>query len=316
MSEYSLQDRLEENRQALRSEKFIFPTTIGLIFVILLFYTGFQLFSGGQDYSMNVFTELLGLLATVLILDRITEFRLEQQLKRRLVREAASRDNSTAISAIDWIQAEGWATGHNSILRGANLLKSNLQNANFRDANLEQAILTNSNVAGVDFRNARLRGAILHNVKLQDASVIATDLSDCYISNMNFDARVMPEVLFRNSEFFGVSFVQAKLWNTNFEGAACPGCNFEDADLSHSNFRNANLTYADLSHARLHAADLRGANLTNARIIGANIEGTKFDETTKLPDGSYYDPLRNHRQLLRFGVMLTNFGTGIVVNNG
>ena len=80
----------------------------GLFLVLIGVWIGSLLFTEG--YATNIYTEMLSIFVTILVLDRLNEWRNTQQLKRQLTREASSRDNSTALNAVDWLRAEKWLT--------------------------------------------------------------------------------------------------------------------------------------------------------------------------------------------------------------
>ncbi len=82
--------------------------------------------NGPDEYRPNLITEALGIGFTVLIIDWIYEQRARRELRRRLKREAGSRANAIAISAVEWIRAEGWLEGDDGLLKGANLINANL----------------------------------------------------------------------------------------------------------------------------------------------------------------------------------------------
>ena len=51
------------------------------------------------------FEVLVGAGVTILFIDRLNDFRDQDNLKRRLIREAGSRSHDIAISAVEWMRS-------------------------------------------------------------------------------------------------------------------------------------------------------------------------------------------------------------------
>ncbi len=75
------------------------------------------------------FEILLGAGVTIFFIDRLNTHRAEESLKHRLIREAGSRSLDVAISAVEWMDREGWLTGEDGLLKGADLREARLQEA-------------------------------------------------------------------------------------------------------------------------------------------------------------------------------------------
>lgn len=183
---------------------------------------------GLDDFNLNLSTEIFGVVAstgvTLLILDKLNERRDLNNLRRRLTGEAGSRSHDIAISAVEWMQREGWLRGEDGLLKGAKLPGARLQEArlewtNLEGANLEKAELQKSRLIGANLKDASLKFAKLHNAKLNQAEMQSAKCHDAEMS----DARL---------------------------GSAC----LEDADLS----------YACLKGASLQGTCLKGADLRRA----------------------------------------------------
>lgn len=128
--------------------------------------------------------EGVGILFTVLFLDRLNEIREAQRriedTKERLIREAGSASNSVAKAAISEIYAREWLSGetgilagqrlHYSDLRGANLYYANLRLTDLRRADLREADLVGADLSQADLRGANLEGAKLAYVNPNDPS--------------------------------------------------------------------------------------------------------------------------------------------------
>jgi len=260
-----LDKRIAENQKTLNQigQKYVFPTTIASVVLLIVIWAGAKRFAS-DDYWMNLLTEGIGIAITVLIIDRLNEYREEQRLKRRLIREAGGDANELAKAAIDWMRAEGWARGENSLLKGAHLFAANLCGAN----------LGNLNLSSVNLELARLTECNLQLANLNNAKMVSASLEN------------------------------AQLGNADLRNATLAFANLERANVQGANLQKTNMQYANLQHAQLGKADLHGANLQHANMKYAVLIGTMghppdfkmseypatFDEETILPDGSYWTP--------------------------
>lgn len=125
-----------------------------------------------REYAINFGPEAAGIALTVLILDflneRRSEHHIEAQLKEQLVQESKSRNNFTAINAIEKLRVYGWL--EDGTLSGVNFFGANLQDINFWQADLSQ-----SNFRSVNLSNSSLRFADLSGSKnLTDEQLIKT----------------------------------------------------------------------------------------------------------------------------------------------
>lgn len=55
--------------------------------------------------------EGLGIVITVLLIERVQAWRNREEYKKQLVRQARSRSNDIAISAVDELRGNGWLVG-------------------------------------------------------------------------------------------------------------------------------------------------------------------------------------------------------------
>lgn len=157
----------------------------GLLLVLLGIWIGSLLF--GDGYSTNVYTEMLSIFVTILVLDRLNEWRSTQQLKRQLVREVGSRDNSTALNAVDWMRSESWLTvfDEHQLLFQQKLSRANLDNAYLYQANLEDVNLYKANLSHADLSKANLQDAFLHRAILNNTSLYDTDFRRAVLWNVS-----------------------------------------------------------------------------------------------------------------------------------
>lgn len=222
-----------------------------LPFIVGVIIGGF-IFSSDAGYATNLYTEIMSILATVGILDFFNQRRDTQNLKKRLIREAGSRSNETAKSAVEWLRAEGWLEGSHGLLQGADLVATNLQDANLFDSNL--------------------RGAYLGGANLKQAFLPGANLIQAYLGGANLQ--------------------KADLFEANLERANVLQADLESTDLGGANLQGANLKDADLRYAKLGGANLLGANLEGTELIKVywkrEIRGKMCVAT--LPDGTKWTP--------------------------
>lgn len=157
----------------------------GILLVLIGIWIGSFFFNEG--YTTNVYTEMLSIFVTILVLDRLNEWRNTQQLKRRLVREAGSRDNSTALNAVDWLRSEGWMTigDETQLLIRTKLSRAYLENAYLYEANLQDTNLYKANLSNADLSKANLQDAFLHRAILRNTSLYNTDFRSAVLWNVS-----------------------------------------------------------------------------------------------------------------------------------
>jgi hypothetical protein len=102
------------------------------------------------DLYGSIGTGLVDIAITVLLIDRLNRVREDRTEVDRLIREMGSRDNGTAIRAVDALRARrALADG---TLEQADLKYANLDGAIMSEANLRGAYLSFARLAGVDLR--------------------------------------------------------------------------------------------------------------------------------------------------------------------
>ena len=115
---------------------------------------------------------------------------------------------------------------------------------------------------------------------------------------------------FHDGTLAGKGLISANLQGADLTWANLQGANLISANLQGANLGGANLQGTQLNNANLEGADLLGANLKGAvvtnfslRFAGMDIrKKILFDDQTRLPDETYYDPKQGSKQLERFGV--------------
>jgi uncharacterized protein YjbI with pentapeptide repeats len=270
-------------------------------------------------FASGFWNEALSIAITVIVLDRLNRMRDTEQLKMRLIREAGSRSNSTAITAIDWMQRENWLVGEHGLLKNQYLGEANLHNANLRKVNLESASLELCNlekatlddanliyaqIGEASFKEAVLRWSKLYRVHGYQTKMIGADLYEA-----DFTQAYLRGSVFDNAIGFGCKFNGANLGEVSMKYAVFEFADFEKAHMNISNLTNVNLQNANLkrtalgrtnlSYAILGGANFKGADLDDSFMLGCKLESAnsfgfvdvaEFDENTVLPDGCNWSP--------------------------
>ena len=175
-----------------------------------------------------------------------------------------SRIDTIAITATEQLRASGAL--YDGSLRGidislANLEGANLEKADLQDSNLELVYFVDSILAGANLSNVWARGSNFSGANLMDANIESARL------------------------------IYGRFQGTRLNNVNAIGTGFLNSDLS-----NADFSGADLRNAVFLSANLDGANLTNAYLLDAELDfslganRTTLDETTILPDGTYWTP--------------------------
>jgi uncharacterized protein YjbI with pentapeptide repeats len=262
-----LNSREQEIREIWRDYKHFYRIIGGFALVSIGLWIGSILFSNDVGYGTNLFTEALGVLVTIAVLDRLNDWRSHQQLKDQLVQNAGNRDNSTAVSAVDRMRNENWLEGEKGLLRDRNLYRANLNLADFGNyANLEKSQLAGS----------QLQAATLYAANLRSTDLSQANLAHAYLREANLEGAKLTFAILQ-----GANLKEANLKNTDFSFA-----DLSFTKIWGSNLQNAILRGANLEEANMYPVDLRGADLSQANLTNADMRHIQFNEDTILPDGS------------------------------
>ena len=289
--------RREEIRTIHKKHRLFYELLGGLVLLIIGIFIGAMFFSGENpkdDYPMNLFTEAMGIAATVFVVNRWYVHRDRERLKRRLVREAGSRSNDLARSAIGQLHDEGWLKGDDGLLREASLSRANWENmeglhrANLQDANLRNANLKNASLSEANLQEARLFGANLENANLSDANLQRAKLPCARLENANLSRTNLQNAELDFTILQGASLNKANLQEAIMIGADLQGAHLYKADLQGANLidvkslkevkylKTANLEEANLSAANLQGMDLENAKLRRAKLQMTDLQGVNF----------------------------------------
>ncbi len=226
-----------------------------------------QLTSNLADLLTNLVPEAIGIVVTVLVIDRLYAHREAQrrreELQARLIREAGSSANEIAKHAVNQLKQADWLRGAEGLLQNADLGSANLQGANLKQANCR----------GADMGRANLASATLFQ-------------SDC-----------------RDANLWDANLSHANLGDADLRRVKALGADFRQADLRGCDLREANCRFADFRGADLRGANLVGAIFTPHAVMREDTLHweSPFDEQTRLPDGTGWTA---EHDLSVFGVIL------------
>ena len=290
-----------------------------MIVLFLLCLTGaFKYFEAQHknepdDFKLNLSTEILGVIAstgvTLFFLDKLNQRRDRENLKRRLIGEARSRSHDIAISAVEWMDREGWLRGEDGLLKGAelpgarletarlsganfvgsNLAHANLSGANLQDASLIGASLFMANLHGAVLKDADLRGAYLNDANLHRAGLPGANMENIIGIKIDLSMAGLMDVVLRDADIKLADLQGAQLWDTDFTGANLLGAKlanveeakraiWERANLARVDLRKIDLEKANMKSAILRYADLRGTNLMGTDLENADLFGAYLQD--------------------------------------
>lgn len=122
--------------------------TLGIICVVFT-VVGLIINRDFASFLINVSTEIIGIIITVLIIDRIVQNHEVKAKKDLLLLRMGSHNNETAKEAINELRLNGW-------LKDGSLNGVQLTNANLSDANLDNAVMIGSVLSFAVFERAHL----------------------------------------------------------------------------------------------------------------------------------------------------------------
>gem|GEM_PF-6497559 len=102
--------------------------------------------SVNDGYQLNLYTEGLGVIVTVVLVSLVNHLFKIRDLKKQLVNRAGSTFRDRALDAIEDLRENEWLTSDNGLLKKANLVGAKLEGANLELANLPDGTQYSNNV--------------------------------------------------------------------------------------------------------------------------------------------------------------------------
>ena len=266
-----------ERTRSIHRRYNVFYEILGVLFVLLVIIKIGEhiIFATEDSYHINLFTEGVALAATVFLVDRFYRYRDKSSLQKRLVGEARSRSHDIAISAVEWMDREGWLTGDDGLLKGANLREARLWDARMDGSNLqgtilELAVLCKATLKEANLRDAKLMFAKLHNAKLNEAEMQNAKCHGAEMPNANLSGACLED-----ADLSYACLEGASLQRTCFNGADLHEAKLKGAFLWDADFCNANLMFSELREAEHH----NKANWEGAKLFKPDLKSVDFSET-------------------------------------
>jgi len=151
-----------------------------LLVAAILIFVGFRYSNNGiiktylEDFNANLGTEIISILITIFVLDRLQSRSAEATEKKALILQMGSPDNAFAVEAVRQLRAKGWLK--DGSLSSADLSDANLYEAKLNGANLYEAKLNDAKLNGAYLRGAYLRQTYLIDADLRFADLRGADL--------------------------------------------------------------------------------------------------------------------------------------------
>lgn len=296
-----MDERLGEIKAIWRHNQWLYVAAgflLGVLFQPFLQYVRSDL--GG--FLQNLVPETIGIVFTVLIIDRLYQRREQQreegELKARLIRELGSRVNEVAKRAAEELLAHEWlgdgslieinlqnANLEKAFLEGGNFAKSNLNGANLQSVSLSKADLSETWLSG-----AKLRGAVLHAANLEKSHLGMAEMEHTFLSYANLKQANLTVANLQFAILEGANLQETDLRHTQFLRNGMHNVNLEKANLSFATLQETSMNYANLRNADFTQANLKGVWLNDADLLGAKLRHTDFDTDVTLPDGNKWTP--------------------------
>ncbi|GAB5494736.1 MAG: hypothetical protein Phog2KO_49510 [Phototrophicaceae bacterium] len=239
-----------------KGKELIYGILIGMSIVIVVIWIGSTLFTDTEGYLTNIFTEVISVIATIFVIDRINQWRDDRRLKNQLLEELRSSSISPAVNALDRLRREGWLMKNYFITdKGRDLQRANWEGAYIGGINLENA----------DLRRTNLRKVINYDGKLNQ--LVNFTKSDLFRANLEY-------ANLENAQFSNAKMEYANLSHADFYQAT-----FEYADLRYSQIKNSFLAYTNFSYANLEHANLENTSLVNTYMLEAILSNTNLQNT-------------------------------------
>lgn len=144
------------------------------------------------DVLLNLGTEMIGIVITVAIINRIYDQGTKEALKAKLIRQMGSQDNASALQAVTELDAHGWV--QDGSLTKQSFYKANLSEAHLNNALLEECVFTETNFQKTALFGANLRGARFQGTNLSEARLVRADLQGAYFFNSIVENTIMQRI--------------------------------------------------------------------------------------------------------------------------
>ncbi|HSH04010.1 MAG TPA: pentapeptide repeat-containing protein, partial [Anaerolineae bacterium] len=173
--------------------------------------------------------ELLGICIGLVFIDELNNIRQEKQIKDELIRQARSKHNSIATTAITELKQRNW-------LKGIDLTEANLQECDFSFTNCQNtcflwANLKNTNFIGANLSKVNLSATILIGADFNGAKLHEADFNGAKMEKVNLKHTKLTNATFENAVLIGADLSRTNLTGVNLQNTNCEGANFRRTDF-------------------------------------------------------------------------------------
>lgn len=159
-----------------------------------------------EDLPANIFSELFGILITIIVIDLLSKASTEKQRNEELFLQLQSPYSGFALEAARLLHVKGQ-------LRKGILKKRLIDRADLRKVELPHADLTGTKINLCNFSEANFNGAILANTRIYDSIFPATFFHKASFKNSAIFLTTNNNFIFRNCSFRNADFTGLVFWN-------------------------------------------------------------------------------------------------------
>jgi len=220
--------------------------------------------------------ETMGILFTIVVLDRLNAWRQRDARKNALIQQMGSRSNDFVLEAIRLLNIEGW-------LSDRSVRNVRFKQVNYEGAEFSGAIFQNISFTYCDFS----KQTWMHTKFLMETSFWGCKFSSFIIMYSDFSTvRIFPHpqikldtfqnmymktVDFSQAHFGAITFENTVLDEVNFENAYFGGVVFRKCTILGCNFANIHGSTSNLT-IMFEDCNLRGCNFSNPENPNINIQ--------------------------------------------
>lgn len=195
-----------EHRKLLTDHRQTYQLLGGLLVLLLGIWIGSQRYSADTGFETNLYTELLSIGVTILVLNWFADRRARNQRKQELLLQLSSPSNDFALEASRQLDQLGWL--EDGTLSGTEFSGGNLKGAKFLAADLSRTW----------WIGAHFEKASLSETKFNEASFTFCFFNDTDCWRVDFENAVIASCVFR-----GANLIDANMCGARFdEGTILP----------------------------------------------------------------------------------------------
>lgn len=188
---------------------------LGMFIVAIILIIWGLIGNQAPDLLLNLGTEIIGIVITVLIIDRLYKERELAEQKKYLLRQLRSDNPTDTMEALRELNASGW--GNN--LDGIVLHGGNLSGANLVGKSLRKILATGVVFEGTLFNGSDLSEAVLRIANLKKANFASTLLNHAELDGANLEGAYfndVEETLSKALMLYGAIMPDGKKYNGKF----------------------------------------------------------------------------------------------------